>query len=105
MLRPVRSFPVALCTPRRYAASAKWFSNANDANSFMGALKGVLLCLCGIACINLWFRGSVLGKVNTENDVYIPVAALRTKVHEPRTDGFVDGLDAVERGDNTQRRH
>ncbi|RNC59896.1 hypothetical protein TcCL_ESM02458 [Trypanosoma cruzi] len=104
MLRPIRLFPVMLCKPSRCAASATWFGGADDSNSIMGVVKGLFICFCGIACINLWSRGNALGKVNTENDVYIPVAALRKRARDPRTDGFVDGFSEAEEAQNTEGR-
>ncbi|KAH9586423.1 hypothetical protein LSM04_001329 [Trypanosoma melophagium] len=86
-----RSCSTALWTPCRNVASKTWFASGDTSNSFRGVMKGFTVCLCGIALINLFFRGNILGKVESEKDVYIPILAFRSRVPEPTTDGFVDG--------------
>lgn len=52
-----------------------------------------MFCICGVMFINILFRGNVMGRVNAESDIYIPLALLRTEIPVPKTDGFVDGSD------------
>ncbi|CBH16943.1 hypothetical protein, unlikely [Trypanosoma brucei gambiense DAL972] len=80
----------------REAASATWFGGTEATGSWKRSLKGAAVCLCGIACINVCFRGNALGKVHTESDVYIPAAAFRSRTREPPADGFVDGASQFE---------
>ncbi|KEG14189.1 hypothetical protein DQ04_00581070 [Trypanosoma grayi] len=88
---------LALCMPRRGAASATWFGGTSSSDSLMGTVKGLVGCLCGIGLVNLWCRGNLLGQVETESDVCIPLATLRAHVPEPTNDGFVDGSSDSER--------
>ncbi|ORC91812.1 uncharacterized protein TM35_000054080 [Trypanosoma theileri] len=88
-----RSRSPALCTSCRSMASNAWFAGGDTSTSFTGILKGFTTCVCGIACINLCFRGNIWGQVESEKDVYIPIAAFRSRVPEPTTDGFVDGSE------------
>lgn len=69
-------------------AAGEWFGSGQATPTWRGAITSFFVCLAGIAVVNQFCRGNVMGRCQYEDEIVMVVP--RTKVPLPASHGFVD---------------
>ncbi|CCW63431.1 unnamed protein product [Phytomonas sp. EM1] len=68
-------------------AADSWFGNHRSNTRWSGAVKSLILCIFGVACINLITRGNFMGYCENQAEIEIPLGSRR--LPPPPSYGFV----------------